>query len=153
MSNNTSLMRAIAAEREEPLLFLLRRLLDEHGITGACDELEVSKSTMSYWMERLGLRMVCVAVPPGYEVIVHPVAEAANVACGAGVLSSHSWTSDGQCVDCGVTRCVGILGDPTTGDTARCHLARAGDSGRQCLVHLGMERKERRVHPGHWDGS
>lgn len=153
MSNKTSLMRAIAAEREEPLPDLLRRLLDERGITGACQELGVAKATMGYWMIRLGLRMVCVAVPPGHEVIVHPVARAQTAACGTGALSAHGWTPDGKCGDCGVARCVGILGDPTTGDTARCHLAVAGDAGRLCVVHLGMARKERRVHPGHWDGS
>ena len=68
-------------------------------------------------------------------------------------LSVHRWGSNGICADCGASRCVGILGDPANGDTARCHLAAAGQFGKLCVVHGGMERRRRRIHPGHWESD
>ena len=72
MTERTSLMRAIAAEHGVELPCLVRQLLDEHGVAGACEYLGIGKSTMGYWMDRFGLRIAYVAVPPGYDVIIRP---------------------------------------------------------------------------------
>ena len=44
---------------------LLPEMVNEKGITGTAEELGVSKSTVSYWLLKLGINVKRVALAPG----------------------------------------------------------------------------------------
>ena len=73
-TKKTKLMRKAEEKIGQPLERALPRLVDEHGMAGAADVLEVSKATIGYWMLKLGIRTERVAVSPGETIVVRKTA-------------------------------------------------------------------------------
>jgi hypothetical protein len=65
MQKKSSLMRRVEREQGRTLEELIPSLVNQHGLSGAADVLQVSKSTLGYWLLKLGLRMERVVVAPG----------------------------------------------------------------------------------------
>lgn len=68
----TKLMRRIMkkhghATLDEFIEAIAETLLSEQSVTGAAAVYKVSKATMDYWMQRLGIRRFVVAIPPGFQ--------------------------------------------------------------------------------------
>lgn len=57
-----------------PLEEVLPGMINELGIAGTAVELKVSKSTINYWMLKLGIHIQRVAVMPGDQLVVKRVA-------------------------------------------------------------------------------
>lgn len=75
----TKKMREVMAEAGHETLnefaeALAARFLETQSFTDTAAEYQVSKSTLGYWMLRMGIRVVQVAIPPPYKgatVIIH----------------------------------------------------------------------------------
>lgn len=48
-----------------PLEKLLPDLINEKGLSGAADELNINKATLNYWLLKLGIRIEKIALAPG----------------------------------------------------------------------------------------
>lgn len=70
MPKKTKLMRDVEQRTGQPIESLLPRIVAEQGLTGASNELGVSKATIGYWMLKLGIRTERVALAPGEEIVV-----------------------------------------------------------------------------------
>ena len=81
----TTLMRLCIEGYDEPPVEVLRWMVPELGVKGTAERLGVDNSTVDNWLKYFGLRIVKVAVPKGYEVVVHPApatrARALEVVC------------------------------------------------------------------------
>ncbi len=65
MARRPRLMEAVEKRYSRPLERLLPEMVNEKGITGTAEELGVSKSTVSYWLLKLGISVKRVALAPG----------------------------------------------------------------------------------------
>ena len=70
MARTTPLMLRAEAQLGGPLSAQLPAKVNELGISGAALELGVSKSTINYWMLKLGISVSRVAVSPREEIII-----------------------------------------------------------------------------------
>ena len=66
----TKLMLRIEAKLEQPIEQILPQMISEHGVTETASQLEVSTTTVGYWMLKLGIKIRRVAVPPQQAVII-----------------------------------------------------------------------------------
>ena len=66
-------MRGVERKLRRPLEDVLPEMVNEYGLTGAAKRLGVSKATMSYWMLKLGIQMMHVALAPGETIEVKRV--------------------------------------------------------------------------------
>ena len=65
MARRPRLMQAVEERYSRPLERLLPEMVNEKGITGTAEELGVSKSTVSYWLLKLGINVKRIALAPG----------------------------------------------------------------------------------------
>lgn len=65
MTRKTKLMLSVERRFNQPLERLLPELINEHGLTAAAEELEVSKATVGYWILKLGINVRRIALAPG----------------------------------------------------------------------------------------
>ena len=70
MARRPRLMQAVEERYNRPLVRLLPEMVNEKGITGTAEELGVSKSTVSYWLLKLGVSVRRVALAPGESLEV-----------------------------------------------------------------------------------
>lgn len=60
----TKKMLEVESKFNEPLLSLLVNTVTEEGLSGAADIFEVSKATLGYWLMRLSIKYIRVAIGP-----------------------------------------------------------------------------------------
>lgn len=70
MARRPRLMQAVEERYNRPLERLLPEMVNEKGISGTAAELGVSKSTVSYWLLKLGINVRRVALAPGESLEV-----------------------------------------------------------------------------------
>ena len=58
----TKLMKGVEERFQQPLETLLPEMVNQHGLSHAATELEVSAATVSYWMLKLGIQYRRVAL-------------------------------------------------------------------------------------------
>ncbi|MQF82881.1 hypothetical protein FIM02_01810 [SAR202 cluster bacterium AD-802-E10_MRT_200m] len=73
MAKRSRLMREIEERYNRPLERLLPDLVNELGLSGAADELNVSKSTVNYWLLKFGINVKRVVLSPGESLEVKRV--------------------------------------------------------------------------------
>ena len=69
-ARKTKLMRIVETKFQRPLEKLVPELVNERGLSGAAVELEVSPSTLNYWMLKLGIQVKTVALSSGETIEV-----------------------------------------------------------------------------------
>ena len=70
LNRKTKQMLRVEAEQGERLEDLLPRLIDEHGMSRAAESIGISKSSLNYWLLKLGIRFERVAVGSGDTVTI-----------------------------------------------------------------------------------
>ena len=70
MARRSRLMREVEERYSRPLERLLPELVNEQGLSGAAEELGVSKSTVNYWLLKLGINVRRVVLSPGESLEV-----------------------------------------------------------------------------------
>lgn len=70
MRKLTPLMMKAERQLGGPLEQELPRKISEAGISGAAEELGVSKTTVNYWILKFGIQIQKVAVSAGEEIII-----------------------------------------------------------------------------------
>ena len=74
MMRKSTLMLEAEEKLGMPLEEAFPGMINELGIKGTAEELRVSKSTVNYWMLKLGIHIRRVAVMPGDQLVVKRVA-------------------------------------------------------------------------------
>ncbi|MDA0799861.1 MAG: hypothetical protein O2826_11545 [Chloroflexi bacterium] len=70
MARKTRLMQTVEDRFKQPLERLLPEMINEQGLTGTAQTLEVSKATLGYWLLKLGINVRRVALAPGESLEV-----------------------------------------------------------------------------------
>ena len=70
----TKLMKKVEEKYQRPLRELIPEMLDRHNLTECAEELGVKKSTLGYWLLKLGIHTRRIAVCPEetLEVVKRP---------------------------------------------------------------------------------
>jgi hypothetical protein len=63
-------MQTVEDRFKQPLERLLPEMINEQGLTGTAQTLEVSKATLGYWLLKLGINVRRVALAPGESLEV-----------------------------------------------------------------------------------
>ena len=66
-------MISVEKRLRRPLEQLLPELINEYGLTGAANRLNVTKATLSYWLLKLGIRVRRVALGPDEEIEIRRI--------------------------------------------------------------------------------
>lgn len=66
-------MAAVEDRFHQPLEKMLPEMVTDYGLTGAADQLGVSKATLGYWLLKLGINVRRVALAPGETLEVKRV--------------------------------------------------------------------------------
>ncbi len=70
MARKAKKMLQVEKQCRQPLEELLPRLINEKGLTDTANELGLSKATLGYWLLKLQIRVVRVALKPDEEIRV-----------------------------------------------------------------------------------
>ena len=65
MARKTKLMQRVEESQKRPLERLLPEMVNEKGLSVTAEELGVSKATLGYWLLKLGINVLRVALSPG----------------------------------------------------------------------------------------
>ena len=68
MARKSKKMLQVEKKFRQPLEELLPRLINEKGLTDTANELGLSKATLGYWLLKLQIRVVRVALKPDEEI-------------------------------------------------------------------------------------
>ena len=66
----TDLVKRVETQFNRPLERLLPEMINENGLSGTADALGVKKSTLNYWLLKLGINVQRVVLAPGETVEV-----------------------------------------------------------------------------------
>ncbi|MBI4234356.1 MAG: hypothetical protein HY686_07945 [Chloroflexi bacterium] len=75
MARKTRLMVQVEEKYGRPLERLLPELVNERGLSATAEELDVSKATLGYWLLKLGINVLRVALAPGETLEVKRVSQ------------------------------------------------------------------------------
>ena len=70
MNRKTKKMLAVEETFQRSLEDMLPQMVTDNGLTGAADELGVSKATLGYWLLKLRIDVRRVALAPGETIEV-----------------------------------------------------------------------------------
>ena len=82
----TDLVKRVESQFNRPLDRLLPEMINENGLSGTAEALGVKKSTLNYWLLKLGINVQRVVLAPGESVEVRPD----GVRGASGVISGRS---------------------------------------------------------------
>ena len=70
MPRKSPKMLRVERRFRRPLEQMLPEMVTEHGVTDTAKRLGMSKATLNYWLLKLGIRVVRIALAPGetYEI-------------------------------------------------------------------------------------
>ena len=66
----TDLVKRVESQFNRPLERLLPEMINENGLSGTAEALGVKKSTLNYWLLKLGINVQRVVLAPGESVEV-----------------------------------------------------------------------------------
>lgn len=70
MAKKSKKMLQVEKKFRQPLEELLPRLINDKGLTDTAEELGLGKATLGYWLLKLHIRVVRVALKPDEEIEV-----------------------------------------------------------------------------------
>jgi len=68
MPRKTELMKRVEKDCQRPLERLLPEMVNDIGLSATAEELGVSKATLSYWLMKLGIKVIRIALAPGETI-------------------------------------------------------------------------------------